>query len=147
MNGHAALMQEWPKARTKEQALIEWQAAATALEAAKATEAKLRIEVVGLFPFDDEEGTQNIDLANGWKLKAVKKQNYKLDALKVDAALEKMEKLGEAEKLLAERLVKFKPELSISEYRILPANCRGIIDDVLTVSPGMPSLELVPPKG
>jgi mRNA-degrading endonuclease HigB of HigAB toxin-antitoxin module len=149
-NAAALLSNPWPVVKTKEQKLQEWIDAKALLDKAKAAEMTAREEVVSAFPFDADklEGTQNIDLANGWKLKVVKKLNYKLDKTddKTDKALEKIEKLGAEGVFIAERLVKWTPELSVSEYRKLDKKFKDIIDGVLTTTPGAPSLELIDPN-
>uniref|UniRef100_A0AAU6W0V3 Imelysin-like domain-containing protein n=1 Tax=Pseudomonas phage Pavpe01 TaxID=3138545 RepID=A0AAU6W0V3_9VIRU len=127
----------------------EWQAATVALAKAKELESKLRTELVSVkFPNHKASGTENAELANGWKLKAVFKQNYSLkntdDA--VDKALSKIEKASEAGAFIAGRLVKWKPELSVTEYKALEPKFKKIIDEVLSISDGTPSLELVEPK-
>jgi hypothetical protein len=141
--------------------LGDWEQSKRALEAAKAAEMELRKQVVQ-FNFNTQklEGTERVDLANGWQLKAVKKLNYNLvspvegvtavDA--VDAALTEIEGLGPDGKFIAERLVKWTPELSISEYRKLDEMPNGeaykrIIDKVVETKSGAPTLEIVPPKG
>lgn len=138
----------WPVAKTKEQVLQAWLDASNALTAAKAVEADLRTQVVAMYPFEADEGTERIPLNNGYELKVVKKLNYTLnnkdDA--TDKALTKLEAMGERGKLIADRLVSWKPTLSISEYRELSAAERGIIDEVLTIKPGLPTLELIEPK-
>jgi len=149
-NAATLLQQPWPQPKTKEQILQEWLDTKKLLDVAKDAEMKAREAVVAAFPFDasKEEGTQNIDLANGWKLKVVKKLNYKLDNTEdaTDKALDKLEKMGPEGMFIAERLVKWKPELSVSEYRKLSASFKAVIDTVLTTSPGAPTLELVEPK-
>lgn len=57
-----------------------------------------------------------------------------------------MKKDGEAGELIAERLIKWTPELSLTEYKQLSDKYRKIIDDVITASEGMPTLEIVEPK-
>lgn len=144
----AILRPEWPKTPTREQTLQAWLDAKNALDAAKATEMELRSKVIEGFNFDPKKaaGTEYADLANGWRLKAVKKQNYNLDKDKTDAALSELEKSGSDGQFIADRLVKWKPDLSIAEYRKLNATHKAIIDRVLTVTPGSPSLELIEPK-
>lgn len=126
--------------------LSKWHQAVKVLEAAKATELELRNAAVKALFDGTKSGTQSIDLGNGYKVKAVVKFNYSLDKEKIDGALAKMEAMGDEGKLLASRLVKWSPSLSTTEYKELPAKYVGIIDDVLTISPGTPSLELVEPK-
>lgn len=131
---------------TKRDALIvDWQEKQKALAKAKAEESEARTAVVALFNAPaDASGVQNIELGGGYKLKATFKLRYKLkDSEKM---LEKLEKLGEEGKFIADRLVKFKPELSLTEYKNLSDKMRKIADEYITASPAIPSLELVEPK-
>lgn len=88
------------------------------------------------------------ELNAGWKLKLVHKFNYTLDKdnEKVESALDRMSKLGNEGTFIAERIVRWKPELSIKEYRELDGEYRKIVDSVLTIKPGTPAIELVEPK-
>lgn len=134
--------------------ITRWNNAKTALEAAKETELKLRKEVVD-FSFDqsNNKGTETIELENGWKAKAVKKLNFgwikdgdKVNKHKIDDALDAIERSDPAGQLIAERLVKWTPELSQTEYKKLPLKMKEIIDAVIVTSEGTPTLELIPPK-
>jgi hypothetical protein len=138
----------WITPLTRNQKLQAWLDSKKQLDDAKNIEAAARVAVIEAFPFDAdvEEGTQTIDLANNYKLKVVKRLNYKLDPHQTNDALDKLEKTDATGKFIAERLVKWKPDLSISEYRALKSEHKKIIDEVLTTSPGMPTLELVEPK-
>lgn len=150
---------EWFAARDK--MLADWEQSKRDLEAAKAREMELRKEVV-TFNFDHTklEGTERVDLANGYQLKAVKKLNYALvspvegvsvvDA--VDTALSKMEAMGPEGKFIADRVVKWSAELSLTEYRKLDELPNGkaykaILNTVIETREGAPTLEIVPPKG
>lgn len=117
-----------------------WHTAKTRLDEAKAEEAALRKEVIELFDPEKTEGTENIELANNWKLKAVKKLNYSLDRTATPAALEQLP----AE--TADRLVAWSPKLSTSEYKKLSDEHKEIINEVLTIKPGAPTITLVEPK-
>ena len=148
------------KLAKRDELLLAWQAASAALENAKVAETQARAEVVKLM-FDGKpatEGTNNFDLGNGYMLKIVGKVNYNLSesakpknpAMKPWAtrmALNEIEKLGNEGKFIAERLVKWSPELSLTEYRALAPQYKAIIDTALTTSDGMPSVEIVAPKG
>ncbi|UYE92021.1 hypothetical protein KJBENDCP_00051 [Klebsiella phage vB_KmiS-Kmi2C] len=129
--------------------LTKWQEAKNALDAAKAIEADLRREVMEtLYNFDENElreGTENIELGNGYIAKAVFKTSYKLTN-DVDAMLDKLETTSEEGKFIADRLVKFKPELSVTEYKNLPANLRSIVNMAVVTKPAIPSFEIVAPK-
>ena len=132
--------------------IIAWEAAVKALAAAKDAEAALRKEVLAeAFAFDPEalrEGTENFELGNGYKLKAVFKisRNLNNENEAVDKVLSKIEKTGPEGAFIAERLVKWKPELSVSEYKKLPEKFKRLFDEVVTSKEVMPALELVAPK-
>ena len=132
--------------------ILAWEAAVKALAAAKDAEAALRKEVLTeAFAFDPEalrEGTENFELGNGYKLKAVFKisRNLNNENEAVDKVLSKIEKTGPEGAFIAERLVKWKPELSVSEYKKLPEKFKKLFDEVVTSKEAMPSLELVAPK-
>lgn len=145
----AILQPSWDAPISKEIVLQQWLDASAKLAEAKEAEQVLRKQVVSLFPFDPnkKEGIEYLNLANGYKLKAQKKLNYVLDKESIESALDLIEAEGETGKLLAERLVKWKPELSISEYRQLPEDYKKIVDKAVTTKDGMPTLELIEPKG
>lgn len=133
--------------------LQAWQAIDAELTRIKALEAEARKLCVADYFKEPTEGTNNYDLGNGWTLKGVVKNNYRLAANdKVDDALDKIEKLGERGKFIAERIFRYKPDLSLTEYKGLDltnptdAAVKAIVDEVLTIQPGMPSLEIVAPK-
>ena len=132
--------------------ILAWEQAVKALAAAKDAEAALRKEVLAeAFAFDPEalrEGTENFELGNGYKLKAVFKisRNLNNENEAVDKVLSKIEKTGPEGVFIAERLVKWKPELSVSEYKKLPEKFKKLFDEVVTSKEAMPSLELVAPK-
>ena len=129
--------------------ILQWIESANKLSDAKAVELTLRNEVISInFKDHKESGTENVELGNGYKLKAVFKVNYSLNNTydAVDKALSKLEKAGTEGAFITERLVKWKPELSIYEYNKLDTKFKKIIDEVIKTSPGTPSLELVEPK-
>lgn len=132
--------------------ILAWEESVKALAAAKEAEAALRREVLAeAFQFDPEalrEGTENFELGNGYKLKAVFKisRNLNNENDAVDKVLSKIEKAGAEGQFIAERLVKWKPELSVSEYKKLPEKFKKMIDEVVTSKEATPSLELVAPK-
>ena len=132
--------------------ILAWEESVKALAAAKDAEAALRKEVLAeAFAFDPEalrEGTENFELGNGYKLKAVFKisRNLNNENEAVDKVLAKIEKTGPEGVFIAERLVKWKPELSVTEYKKLPEKFKKLFDEVVTSKEAMPALELVAPK-
>lgn len=135
--------------------LTTWQAKKAELEVAKEQEMIWRKKAVD-FAFDDEKdsGTERIDLGNGYQAKAVKKLNYgfiktaegKLDKQKIDDALSEIEATGPVGVLTAERLVKWTPDLSLTEYKQLPESFKKIIDAVIVTTDGAPTLDIIAPK-
>jgi len=136
--------------------LEKWEVSKKELEIAKAKEMDLRKQCV-LIGFDPDKikGTEHVPLANGYKATAVKSINYnfiknaegKTDKKAIDRALSFMEADGPAGELIAERLVKWKPELSLTEYNQLPPTYKEVIDKVIVTSEGAPTLDIVAPKG
>lgn len=128
---------------TRDEQLLAWKDAKRTLDAAKEAEMTMRKAIVEAHFDATKVGTQNIELGQGWKVKAVVKQNYKLDsdAEKVEDVLDTLEDWQ------AERLVKWSPTLSVSEYKKLSDEDRAAIDKVLTIDFASPTLELIAPKG
>lgn len=139
-------------AKTREELLAEWQEASRQLALWKEIENNLRLLAVKAFFPDDAEsadakGTRNYDLGEGAKLKCVFKQNVtvaKGDTL--ETALTKIEAMGERGKLIAERVIRWKPELDSKEYDAMPDDMRAILDTAITTKPGTPALEVALPK-
>ena len=140
----------------RDRLLLAWEESKKALEVAKEKEMEQRKAVVA-FAFDPnkESGTERIELGNGYQAKAVKKVNYgflktedgKLNKAAIDKALAKIEKVGGAVgELIAERLVKWTPDLSLTEYKQLDEKFKKIIDEVIVTSEGAPTLEIIAPK-
>lgn len=135
--------------------LTTWQAKKAALEIAKEEEMIWRKKSVD-FAFDPEKksGTERIDLGNGYQAKTVKKITYgfvkdaegKLDKQKIDNALLSIESTGPAGVLIADRLVKWTPTLSLTEYNQITPEFKKIIDEVIVVDEGAPTLEIIEPK-
>ena len=132
--------------RTADQILQEWEVAATQLAILKADELRLRNEYVKLVSNPTKEsGTENIELGAGYKAKIVKKQNYNVNQDTVNVALDKMENDSPEGKVYADQVIKWKAELSKTQYDLMPEKYRKMIDACITITPGTPSLEIVAP--
>jgi hypothetical protein len=133
--------------KLRDDSILEWTRSAVELATAKKEENTLREFVVKTcFPTHKDAGTENFELGKGYKLKAVFKLNFKFpDIDKLNKALDAFEAKGDAGKLLSERVVKWKPELSLTEYKQLPAEYAELLTPCIETSPGTPSLELVIP--
>ena len=123
--------------------LEQWYEAQKSLALLKVQEMELRKKAVArFFNEDDREGTMRYPLPDGFKLKAVKKQNYKLknDAGQTDAALEKLSED------MAGMLVKWTPDLSVSNYKKLAPELQAVFNDCLEITDASPTLEIEAPK-
>jgi hypothetical protein len=137
--------------------LILWQKKKDAIEFAKAEEMDLRKYIVKReFP-KAEEGMNNKDLGSGYTLKAGVKFNYNLaDNDTVETTLEKLSAMGTAGSAIAERLVSWKPNFLLTEYRQLQEDktkgsqfaitALSIIEEMLTITEAAPTLEIKAPK-
>lgn len=137
----------------RDEAIQRWQEAKVQSAAAQNYERMLRERIVTLgFPTEaanaSHEGTSNIDLGGGWKLKAVFGQSYNLPKFDdVRRVMTAIRELGTVEAQDAYRnLIKYSPELSISAYRKTSGDVKKLIDEIITLKRKMTSLELVPPK-
>lgn len=143
---------------TPDQVLQAHLEAKTALGKAVETEIALRKEVKARYFPDagDTKGTFNFDLGNGYKLKLKNGEYVKVadtDEQSLETALDAIAKIGNLGAVMADELVKFKPELSLTEYNKLKDNddaqakrIKSIIDKHITITPATPTLEFVEPK-
>lgn len=139
----------------RDRLLVDWQNKKAALEVAKEEEMTAR-KLAVMFMHDPSKSgtTENVELGGGYKATMkvpvrygfVQNAEGKTDKARIEKALSKIEKDGEAGELIAERLIKWTPELSLTEYKQLPDKYRKIIDDVIVTSEGTPTLEIKEPK-
>jgi hypothetical protein len=129
--------------------LKEWYELKKQMDEMKNKEVVLRQFIfAGLFP-TPEEGTNTYPLNDGTG--AVAKGVHTINrAVQVEllAELAKVQAMPDSNqpKLELEKLVKWKPEVSIKEYRLLTDEQRLLFDQVLVIKPGMPGLDIVIPK-
>jgi hypothetical protein len=130
--------------------LEAWKSAKEALDSAQVLERALRDEVVALFATNKDvmaSGTETVETPLG-KLKIEHKLNYSLgDADEVDKALDLIEKSQEGGNVIAERLVKWEPQIYVGEYKKLNDKQKAIIDKVLTIKPATKAIKIEPIKG
>lgn len=125
--------------------LNAWWNAFNEAEAAKAVirrEQELRKQVFEYYFKDPREGTNYLDLPNGWRLKAIYKLDRKIDEAALPAVKEQLKELG----VNVDALVEYKPTLKTKLYRELTAEQSRIFDQALTIKPSSPIIELVEPE-
>lgn len=129
-----------------------WQEKKKAFELAQAEEREARAAMMEAWsdrmndPMAD--GAESIDTGFG-TLTITHKIDYKVTGAEdaVETALDKIEASQEGGNVIAERLVKFKPELSVREYKLLTEAQRKIVDAVLTIKPASKSVAFKPVAG
>ena len=127
---HLHLLKDWNEAREQ---LKHW----TKLES------DLRDKLVTqLFDSSKTEGTETLELQGDWKLKATKRLSFNLS--NKDGALVSI--LQTLPSIIAENLIRWNPDLNLTMYRKLDAPTQQLFTPVLTIKPGKPTLELVPPN-
>lgn len=135
--------------------LIAWLDAKKKLDEAKAAEATLRDALMANYhDAAIEAGTENVPV-NGGNLKIINALDYKFidpehmtprDPQKdLRSAASKMLNelvnfIGEGGGFIADRLVKWVPEISVSEYKKLTPEQRKIVDTVLETKPKSPQV-------
>lgn len=136
--------------------LAQWEHAKRTLDVAKETEMHLRMAVGKRFFPTPKEGAQHRILPDGRDLKLVFKLNYNLGKYEdVKQAQLRMIAAGNEGPFLADRLIKFSADCSVSEYRKLDdevkkgngtaIECMKALNTVLTIKPGAPTLEIGEP--
>ena|ERR1700761_6153677 len=135
-----------PNNYSNDELLVHWQELRNKLDYYKNEEMEVRKEIVKrLFP-NKSEGTNTVELGNGYQLKYVFKQNYKIDNKNIDNVLDEIAKTGNEGSFIVERLVSWKPSLKLTEYRELDSKYKIIFDKVLTITDAAPDLEICEPK-
>lgn len=127
--------------------LLEQQQAAKQAKFYAERDKELRGMIYGMAFAGLEDGkTHNQPLGKGYILKGKRDIRYKVDANLADAALDELTALGNEGPFVAERIIKWTPELSVSEYKKLTPAQKAIIDKVVTTTPGLPTLEIKEPS-
>lgn len=132
-----------PKPAVTQEDLNEWSRLQQELAKIKASEMLLRTKIFkALFP-NPVEGTNTVPLGTeGWVMKA----QHKIDRVPDVALLTAKAADLRAQGIPVDSLIRSKPELAKAEYNKLTEDQRHEFDQVLTIKPGSPSLEIVLPK-
>ena len=100
--------------------LEAWRLAKEAVDSVKkviSKEQELRKKVFDAFYPEPKEGTNTVDLAEGWVLKGVYKLDRKIDEAALPAVAEQLRAMG----INADTLVKWSPDLKTATYKELTA--------------------------
>lgn len=135
--------------------LSKWYLLKKQLGEVKSAEAMMRSRIAKFFFPTPDEGTNTHPLKDGTgaNLKMVHTIDRKVDEGELEALREAMSAAEDDPKnnlhgleLDFTKLIVWKPELKISEYRKLTDAQREVFDRILVVKPGMPQLDIVIPK-
>jgi hypothetical protein len=139
----------------------QWRDKSRQLATLKDEESVLRTQIVATYyDAEKQKGTEYIELGDGYRLKCEKKMNAKLKTDLLNDALDKCERIGERAKFYVERLFKWKPELSVTEWKDVSERAEGGDVDaqkimeiliggdqtLVTFEPGLPALSFIEPK-
>jgi hypothetical protein len=138
--------------------LAQWYELRETLAKVKQAEALLRARIYRHYFKDPKEGTNSVDIDDGTGavLKAQRVIDRKVDVGAFDALRKTQNEQWGDERisgavpgvplLKLDELVKWKPEVSITEYRKLTDNERAYFEQCLIIKDGSPQLEVVIPK-
>lgn len=134
-------------------AMIEqWYDISNKLDELKGQEIALRKALAQhYFPNADEGTNTRTDvMPNQWLFKMMRKINRSVDEalLRIFSTPQegKNQTPLEQQEIDVTKVIKWKPELVISEYRKLTDEQRKFFDQVLTIKDGTPALEVTPPS-
>lgn len=136
-----------PENEVTQQDLFLWYEMQEQLKKLKAAEMLLRQKIYkGKFPSayageKGTEGTNSLDLGDGYVLKAKRTIDRKVDPGSLVAIRSKFEELN----IVEGALFKYTPELILKTYRGLTEQQMHLIDQALIIKDGSPSLEIVLP--
>lgn len=119
--------------------IAEWQAVKKQLDSLKLKEMTLRKRIFGAYFPAPDEGTNTFVLADNALLKGGYKIDRQIDPGELQARGQYLADKG----IPVSKLVDWKPNLVLREYRKLTAEEMAMFDHCLVIKPGSPSLELV----
>jgi len=122
--------------------LEKWYLMQEELKDLREKEAKLRALIFSACFSEPKEGTNKYELEGGYVLNATLPITRKVDI----AAFEAMKELLAENNLSSDKLVNWKPELNMKQYRCLDADELDLVDQFLIIKEGSPQLKIVLPK-
>lgn len=120
--------------------LARWETAAAEAKKLKTLENKLRVEVLDEFLEHPKEGTNYVDLDQGYRLKFDIKLNRKIDEAALPAVLKELPE-GTEDSIIAR-----KPTLKVGDYKKMSEEHRRKVDEALIIKPASPAITIIPPK-
>lgn len=137
-------MSNIPEVEVTMKDLIEWDKAKRELALIKSKEMMLRQRIYKHFFPIANEGTNKVDLNEGWVLKAQRVIDRKVDLGILQAMATEggaFQKAG----IVAPQYIDWEPKLKVREYRTLSEEQRHVFDQALIIKDGSPQMEIVLP--
>jgi hypothetical protein len=135
-------MTEIPDNTVTQKDLELWYEMDKQIKALKGQEMLLRLKIFKGKFVDPKEGTNSVDLPDGFVLKGKRTINRDVDAAALATLREQFRDAG----INVDELIRYKPELKVGEYRTLTAEQMLIFDQALVIKDGAPALEIMMPK-
>lgn len=133
---------EIPKKTITQADVEEWYRLQDELRKVKTKEMLLRKKIFeAVFP-EPKEGTNSVELGDGYVLKGKHVINRTIDEGSLQAMSKELQEAG----INTDELIEWKPSLKTREYRKLTAEQIHLFDQVLIVKDGSPGLEIVQAK-
>lgn len=128
---------------TQTDKMSEWFDLTQQLETIKARELQLRNELFAESFADPVEGAAHNkrELGDGWILQGDYKINRTIDQAVVSTLAK-----GDNTAPLIDKLIRYKPELVLKEWKALSDEDKVLVADMVTEKPGTPGLKIVKPK-
>lgn len=121
-------------------ALKAWQDADAKMRKAIQAELDARTYLQSIAFPTPTEGTNNQPLPDGNVLKGTFTNSYTLEQAQIETALKALPRA------VAQGLVKWEGKIKVSAYKALEPAHKAVINEILTIKPGRPRLEIVTPK-
>lgn len=122
--------------------LEKWYNMQEELKVLREAESVLRNEIFKVAFPNPKEGTNKLDLPEGWVLNATMPITRKVDLAAFLALKEELE----AAHISPDKMVKFLPELELKQYRCLTEEEVQLVDQFLIIKEGSPQMKIVMPK-
>lgn len=122
--------------------LADWQKKEKELAKVRDEEMALRRQITEVFFPTPKEGTNSFKLNAGYRLKL----NYSISRRPDRALLDQFRDTFEGAGINLDELIRNTPELRTGAYKALTDDQRKLFDQVLTIRPSAPSLDIELPK-
>lgn len=138
-----------PPEPTRDQLLMEWDAAKKLLVDVQAREKGLRAKIVATEFAGKPSGTHRVELGAEYQLKSVVAYNYtitKNEAVEPPDYSHVPIILAQLPADIAREIVRWKPSLNESLYKKLTKEEQNVVNQLLVIKPGSSTLEIEQPK-